>query len=1100
MPVIGTSDYINTACSSTSPPAHTGTGYTGIRIYNQTTSGPGFVEGNYREYINENLANPVQSGQTYRISMWVKRNAGFVFAVADMQLALTNGYLTQTAYNPIVNPPGQIVTFTNSPITSLVWTQLTATITANATYSTITLGNFNPLGASTYTGTATNVNTADAYYYIDDVSIEAIPTLTVTPGNMTICAGTPTTFTASLSNNLGVISNASYTYQPTPNDPSLTYVTADHSQATVSPVVNTTYSVTGQDPGTGCKTGTTVTIGVVQTPTPTVTPTNTTICSGANTTLSASGAYGYTWSPGGANTPAINVSPTSTTVYTLSAANASYCPQVNVTATVNVIPPVGLTVSSTSHSICPGQNLVITASGASSYTWSPGGQTTSSITVSPASNTTYSVSAANGSCPPVSGTWSVTLFPPPQNLSASANTTICAGNSTNLSASISNTVSSNYSFMWQPGSIPGAAITVTPASTTIYTVTVSDNIGCNTSVSKTVTVTVVGPGSGINVSSNPICAGQSTTLTASGVSTYTWLPSGPFTSSIVVTPSVTTSYTVSGQNPACGQITTAVVTVTVLSNSTVPAPVITGNLAVCMNTVSPSTATTVLTATVPGGGNFIYTWTPGPLTGQSIVITPTNNTNYQCTVTHSLGCGISKSSTVPVTVMYSECCYLATAMPATVTAGNRDVISGGGIYSITGTVTVAANANWSNCTFRMASGARILVQPGYVLRLTNVRMYACEGLWEGIVLQQNGSSSGRAEINTSTIEDAYRVVSYVGNGTPIAGDITISNTTLNKNYTGVYIEGSQASYGPGSGYPYTGTNVVFSSAPSLYSPGSNLKVSSFYTPVIKARGRSGVELKNVSLAQVGFSTAAPFPSSPDNTFDNLDYGVVSDNSGLRTYNNLFQNLVSGTGINAFGASVPNTASLISTKDRFTEVYNAITTGTLNSAEVYSITVNNSTTSGTIGNYGVNANSTYATFRTKYSTFTNCSIGVYAAYGAQTYSTSPIMTVSNNTIAPSGSGIVATGVYVSASGITYTTNPANSLNVIANRLTNVNFGIYFSGVKSGGRISNNTVQLLFAPTGTVDAICVVNSQSVTVDNNSEQHRHHKHEHERDSCSE
>ena len=44
--------------------------------------------------------------------------------------------------------------------------------------------------------------------------------------------------------------------------------------------------------------------------------------------------------------------------------------------------------------ICPGDNATLTASGATDYVWSPGGQTDPTITVSPSSTTVYTVTGS----------------------------------------------------------------------------------------------------------------------------------------------------------------------------------------------------------------------------------------------------------------------------------------------------------------------------------------------------------------------------------------------------------------------------------------------------------------------------------------------------------------------------------------------------------------------------------------------------------------------------------------------------------------------------------------------------------------------------------
>ena len=59
---------------------------------------------------------------------------------------------------------------------------------------------------------------------------------------------------------------------------------------------------------------------------------------------------------------------------------------------------VKLNTVSGSVTICSGATTTLTASGASSYSWTPGGITSSSITINPTSNTTYTLTAFTGTC------------------------------------------------------------------------------------------------------------------------------------------------------------------------------------------------------------------------------------------------------------------------------------------------------------------------------------------------------------------------------------------------------------------------------------------------------------------------------------------------------------------------------------------------------------------------------------------------------------------------------------------------------------------------------------------------------------------------------
>ncbi|HRD39112.1 MAG TPA: T9SS type A sorting domain-containing protein, partial [Bacteroidia bacterium] len=125
---------------------------------------------------------------------------------------------------------------------------------------------------------------------------------------------------------------------------------------------------------------------------PSLTVNTPTICSGQSVNLTASGATTYSWSSG-QTTSAINVTPSSTTNYTVYGTSSSCTNSLSTSVVVNPTP----TVTVNSATICAGQNAVLTANGASAYSWSSG-PSTQSISVSPTSNTTYTVTGLSGSC------------------------------------------------------------------------------------------------------------------------------------------------------------------------------------------------------------------------------------------------------------------------------------------------------------------------------------------------------------------------------------------------------------------------------------------------------------------------------------------------------------------------------------------------------------------------------------------------------------------------------------------------------------------------------------------------------------------------------
>jgi hypothetical protein len=117
---------------------------------------------------------------------------------------------------------------------------------------------------------------------------------------------------------------------------------------------------------------------------------------------------------------------------------------------------------------------------------------------------------------------------------------LCSGNSATLTAS------GGTSYTWSPSG-SGSSLVVSPSVTNTYSVYGSG--GCGTS-SATITVSVSeveAPIVGIQGPIKSICKGQSALITATGAATYSW-NSGQTTAGISVSPTVTTTYTVSGFN------------------------------------------------------------------------------------------------------------------------------------------------------------------------------------------------------------------------------------------------------------------------------------------------------------------------------------------------------------------------------------------------------------------------------------------------------------------------------------------------------------------------------------------------------------------------
>lgn len=245
--------------------------------------------------------------------------------------------------------------------------------------------------------------------------------------------------------------------------------------------------------------------------------------------------------------------------------------------------------------------------------------------------------------------------------------TTANGNSICANGTITLFASGASSYTWQPGSLTGATVVVSPSVTTVYTVTGPGNL------SSTIVVNAI-PYSSVTVSSstNAICAGTSVTLTASslgGGNNFTWNNGVSNSSVIVVSPSTTTTYSVFQTGAPCSAKTTSI--------QVYPVPVL---------TVSPQQATLC-----PGGnvavnvlGAASYTLLPlnTTFTSSTYSFFPNNNGIHTVVGQTSFGCSsfqtFSVNTLTPAVIGATQTNY--TVCPGgTVTV----VPTGGYAYTIT---------------------------------------------------------------------------------------------------------------------------------------------------------------------------------------------------------------------------------------------------------------------------------------------------------------------------------------------------------------------------------------------------------------------------------
>ncbi|WP_118975319.1 Ig-like domain-containing protein [Taibaiella koreensis] len=323
-------------------------------------------------------------------------------------------------------------------------------------------------------------------------------------GTTTICTGNSTSLTATGA------SGATFRWWDAPAGGSLKSSVAGYT-IPVQNTVGTFHWYVEQTVGGLTSSRTDVAVTVNQTPTVTVTPVNPTACLGSNTTLTASGATTYTWTPGNATGASIVVSPATNTLYTATG-SANGC-SASGTTTVNV----NKTTASSDVTICYGATTTLTASGASTYVWNPGNLSGASVNVSPVGTTTYIVSGTGSGCT-TTDTVIVTVRPS-LGLTTGGDATVTEGDIFNLTCS--SIATATYSWSANPGNIDapaGSALSVVPTQTTTYTVTATDGNNCTAQATSVITVSKLAAVTG----NTTICSGTATSLTASGTGPFTW--------------------------------------------------------------------------------------------------------------------------------------------------------------------------------------------------------------------------------------------------------------------------------------------------------------------------------------------------------------------------------------------------------------------------------------------------------------------------------------------------------------------------------------------------------------------------------------------------
>ncbi|MBP6455537.1 MAG: T9SS type A sorting domain-containing protein [Chitinophagaceae bacterium] len=218
--------------------------------------------------------------------------------------------------------------------------------------------------------------------------------------------------------------------------------------------------------------------------------------------------------------------------------------------------------------------------------------------------------------------------PPTVNITSSPSTTLCFGDTINLSGN------GALSYTWSGGVTN--AVGFSPASSAIYTVTGTDATLCTGTSTVQVTVNPL-PIVVANPAIVTVCGGGQTTLFGSGAATYTW--SGGVTDNVPYTFSTSGIYTVTGTDiNNCSNTATSSVSLFPANTSTSVTP------ATVFNCIGG--ASTLLTASGSVGN---YTWDPGAITGNPVNVSPAFFTTYTVTGVDANGCTGTATANVIVT-------------------------------------------------------------------------------------------------------------------------------------------------------------------------------------------------------------------------------------------------------------------------------------------------------------------------------------------------------------------------------------------------------------------------------------------------------------------
>lgn len=490
--------------------------------------------------------------------------------------------------------------------------------------------NHTPLSSQTYTliGTDNNGcnNTAT-----QTINVYNLPTVSYTTTNTQLCQGD--------SVQLSLSGAGAYYINNQPVN----------SQPFLSPINSTTFTIKGIN-GNSCSDTAQLSLTVNPLPSINATTTNNAICLGQSTMLIASGAQTYNWSPSNNLSSAfgdtIIATPNISSNFSVIGTDIHGCKN---TASVNITVSnlLNINISASSNSICNGDSVVLSATGANTYQWAQNpnlhSNSGASVVATPNTNSNFIVTGTDSLGCISTQSIAITVHQLPNISINTSNQSICPGDSVVLTAFGGN--SYTWSFL-QPGNTNytgnSSQLIDFPNTATTYFVVGTDSNGCSSNNSTTVSILPT-PTVAVSANKTALCIGESVNLSATGASTYSWYPQNNISQS--TSPTTTSSPIQSQWFIAIGTNAQGCTNKDSIYVKVNPLPTITS--------IQPSTSI-CFGDSVTIGVNAIgqVSWLPvaglSNTFGNTTTTSPNNSTLYIASVLDSNGC--SNSTNISVTV------------------------------------------------------------------------------------------------------------------------------------------------------------------------------------------------------------------------------------------------------------------------------------------------------------------------------------------------------------------------------------------------------------------------------------------------------------------